>query len=203
MLINTLQTSKVTSGMISGRLVEAEETEQNINERARRTARRRPRIHPLLRHRRLGPHRSHVPVLPQFLHAHVQRLHRSTRASRAGRMARDLARGRRRLRRRGSDGRRTPREEAAAASSAEDSDEDSDEDDEDAKVAEALARRLDGLMRYTTRFMFENVCRGLFEEHKLLYSFLLCTASFAPANPSSPRSGTSSSAARRSLRRPG
>ena len=32
MLINTLQTSKVTSGMISGRLVEAEETEQNINE---------------------------------------------------------------------------------------------------------------------------------------------------------------------------
>ena len=31
-------------------------------------------------------------------------------------------------------------------------------------------------MRYTTRFMFENVCRGLFEEHKLLYSFLLCTS---------------------------
>ena len=42
-------------------------------------------------------------------------------------------------------------------------------------------------MRYTTRFMFENVCRGLFEEHKLLYSFLLCTSILRAAEHIEPK----------------
>lgn len=36
--------------------------------------------------------------------------------------------------------------------------------------------RLGLLSDFVTRFIFDNVSRGLFEEHKLLYSFLLCTS---------------------------
>ena len=176
-LINTLQTSKVTSGMISGRLVEAEETEQNINETREtyRTAAVRGSIlyFVIADLARIGP--MYQYSLSFFMRMFNDCIDNSRElpgrkdGERSGEGSGDGSDA-------GDPDGEDSAEEAAAASSAEDSDEDSDEDDEDAKVAEALARRLDGLMRYTTRFMFENVCRGLFEEHKLLYSFLLCTS---------------------------
>ncbi|WIA13579.1 hypothetical protein OEZ85_007146 [Tetradesmus obliquus] len=39
-----------------------------------------------------------------------------------------------------------------------------------------VAVRLQLLSEYATSFVFKNVSRGLFEEHKLLFSFLLCTS---------------------------
>eukprot|EP00879_Flechtneria_rotunda_P011225 GHRR01011724.1.p1 GENE.GHRR01011724.1~~GHRR01011724.1.p1 ORF type:complete len:1363 (+),score=486.85 GHRR01011724.1:1838-5926(+) len=39
-----------------------------------------------------------------------------------------------------------------------------------------LATRLKLLSDFTTSFVFRNVSRGLFEEHKLLFSFLMCTS---------------------------
>jgi dynein heavy chain len=38
-----------------------------------------------------------------------------------------------------------------------------------------LSTRLEILMSYITDFMYKNVCRGLFERHKLIFSFLICT----------------------------
>jgi dynein heavy chain len=38
-----------------------------------------------------------------------------------------------------------------------------------------LATRLDILINFITDFMYKNVCRGLFEKHKLVFSFLICT----------------------------
>ena len=38
-----------------------------------------------------------------------------------------------------------------------------------------LQTRLDILIAYITDFMYKNVCRGLFERHKLIFSFLICT----------------------------
>jgi len=42
--------------------------------------------------------------------------------------------------------------------------------------ADELADRLQILMDYTTDFMYQTVCRGLFEAHKGIFSFLICTA---------------------------
>lgn len=39
-----------------------------------------------------------------------------------------------------------------------------------------LAVRLDTLTKYITEFMYGNVSRGLFEEHKMIFSFLICTS---------------------------
>lgn len=39
-----------------------------------------------------------------------------------------------------------------------------------------LTERLASLMNYTTEFIFSTVCRGLFEKHKLIFSFLICTS---------------------------
>jgi hypothetical protein len=36
--------------------------------------------------------------------------------------------------------------------------------------------RLSNLMTYITDFMYKNVCRGLFERHKLIFSFLITTS---------------------------
>jgi len=38
-----------------------------------------------------------------------------------------------------------------------------------------LDTRLGILIAYITDFMYKNVCRGLFERHKLIFSFLICT----------------------------
>ncbi|EFJ52606.1 dynein heavy chain 7 [Volvox carteri f. nagariensis] len=42
--------------------------------------------------------------------------------------------------------------------------------------ADDVPTRLQLLSDFVTRFIYNNVSRGLFEEHKLLYSFLLCTS---------------------------
>ncbi|KAL2609519.1 hypothetical protein R1flu_028092 [Riccia fluitans] len=42
--------------------------------------------------------------------------------------------------------------------------------------SEVLDDRLQILIRYTTEFLYMSVSRGLFEEHKLTFSFLICTS---------------------------
>ena len=42
--------------------------------------------------------------------------------------------------------------------------------------AEELADRIQVLLSAITKSLYVNICRGLFEEHKLLYSFLICTS---------------------------
>ncbi len=42
--------------------------------------------------------------------------------------------------------------------------------------ADDVPTRLGLLSTFVTRFIFNNVSRGLFEEHKLLYSFLVTTS---------------------------
>lgn len=42
--------------------------------------------------------------------------------------------------------------------------------------ADDVPTRLVLLSDFVTRFIFNNVSRGLFEEHKLLYSFLVVTS---------------------------
>jgi dynein heavy chain len=42
--------------------------------------------------------------------------------------------------------------------------------------ADDVPTRLSLLSNFVTRFIFDNVSRGLFEEHKLLYSFLVATS---------------------------
>jgi len=41
-----------------------------------------------------------------------------------------------------------------------------------------LNERLQIIMEYVTKFMYANVCRGLFSRHKLIYSFLIFTSIF-------------------------
>jgi dynein heavy chain, axonemal len=42
-------------------------------------------------------------------------------------------------------------------------------------AAEQLNERIDNLNEYHTYAVYENVCRGLFERHKLLFLFQICT----------------------------
>merc|ERR1711881_808836 len=39
-----------------------------------------------------------------------------------------------------------------------------------------LATRLQTVIDYVTYFVYLTVCRGLFERHRLIYSFLICTS---------------------------
>jgi dynein heavy chain len=45
---------------------------------------------------------------------------------------------------------------------------------DESEKAEDIDTRLSNLMSYLTQFVYTNVCRGLFEEHKLIFSFLIC-----------------------------
>eukprot|EP00958_Prasinococcus_capsulatus_P007761 scaffold712_cov404-Prasinococcus_capsulatus_cf.AAC.19 len=47
---------------------------------------------------------------------------------------------------------------------------------ESSQKSEILEERLDILKNYITEFVYQVVGRGLFEEHKITYSFLLCTS---------------------------
>lgn len=42
-------------------------------------------------------------------------------------------------------------------------------------AAEQLNERIENLNDFHTYVVYENVCRGLFERHKLLFSFQICT----------------------------
>ena len=45
---------------------------------------------------------------------------------------------------------------------------------DDSEKSSDLETRLNNLMSYMTANVYSNVCRGLFEEHKLMFSFLIC-----------------------------
>lgn len=47
---------------------------------------------------------------------------------------------------------------------------------DESEKADDVEKRLDNLMSYTTRFMYLMVCRGLFEAHKTIFSFLICSS---------------------------
>lgn len=47
---------------------------------------------------------------------------------------------------------------------------------ENSEKADDVERRLELLSSFITEFTFNNVSRGLFEEHKLLYAFLVATS---------------------------
>ena len=47
---------------------------------------------------------------------------------------------------------------------------------EESEKDEDLNARLELIMAFVTKFMYSNVCRGLFSRHKLIYSFLICTS---------------------------
>eukprot|EP00898_Chlorokybus_atmophyticus_P006606 jgi/Chlat1/6947/Chrsp52S06617 len=55
-----------------------------------------------------------------------------------------------------------------------------------APPADALEQRLKVLSDYATQQIYINVCRGLFEEHKPLFSFLLCTSILRDAGTIAP-----------------
>jgi len=122
-LINTLNNSKVTSGMIQGRVKEAEVTEREINEareKYRAVASQGSIIYFVIADLAL------VGPMYQFSLPYFARLFNSCL--------------------------------------------------ETCEKSDDLPTRLKLLNAFIMDFMFVMVCRGLFEEHKLLFSFLLCTS---------------------------
>ena len=177
-LINTLQNSKITSGQIGTRLEEAEETEFNINKT--RETYRTAAVRGSILYFVIADLALIGPMYQYSLNFFMRMFNNCIDNSREGASKKGLSKedgGEGSDTENGSDaGDAAAPSEAASAENDDGSDSDADSDDEDAKLSAVLTKRLDSLMEYTTRFMFENVCRGLFEEHKLLYSFLLCTS---------------------------
>ncbi|DAZ98018.1 TPA: hypothetical protein N0F65_004508 [Lagenidium giganteum] len=58
---------------------------------------------------------------------------------------------------------------------------------DEAPKADTLAKRLVNLINYQTRYIYVNICRGLFEVHKVLYSMLICCKIMLHAGKISPR----------------
>ena len=175
-LITTLHTSKITSAMIAGRLEEAETTEMQIN--TTRETYRAAAVRGSILYFVIADLALIGPMYQYSLNFFMRMFNDcivNSRASEENSAEKSND---------GSDDASV--DDADVSENSEDnSDNDSnansddESDDEDVKAEQlqrALLDRLETLMQYTTRFMFENVCRGLFEEHKLLYSFLLCTS---------------------------
>ena len=47
---------------------------------------------------------------------------------------------------------------------------------DESEKSDVLQERLTAIIEYATEYIYVNVCRGLFEAHKLIYSFLVCGA---------------------------
>lgn len=47
---------------------------------------------------------------------------------------------------------------------------------ENAQANAEQAIRIENILDSITKIMFTDICRGLFESHKKIYSFLICTA---------------------------
>lgn len=45
---------------------------------------------------------------------------------------------------------------------------------EDSEKSDSLERRLHTIIEYSTVVIYENICRGLFEKDKILFSSLIC-----------------------------
>lgn len=43
------------------------------------------------------------------------------------------------------------------------------------RVLETVEMRIENINEYFTFSLYSNVCRSLFEKHKLMFAFLLCT----------------------------
>ena len=122
-LINTLNNSKLTSGMIQGRVKEAEQTEKSINEARenyRPAATRGSIIYFVI------ADLANISPMYQYSLTYFTRLFNSCI--------------------------------------------------DDSTKSDEVQIRINLLCEHTTEFMYKNVCRGLFEAHKLLFSFLLCSA---------------------------
>lgn len=53
----------------------------------------------------------------------------------------------------------------------------------DAEDDAVIQRRLELILDYLTRTTYSNICRGLFERHKLLFSFTMCSKVRCAASP--------------------
>ena len=123
MLINTLNNSKLTSGVISKRVAEAEVTEKEINEARegyRVVANRGSILYFVIANLALIGH------MYQYSLSYFARLFNYCI--------------------------------------------------DEAEKSNDLETRLTSLNDFITLFMYNNVCRGLFEEHKLMFSFMMCTS---------------------------
>lgn len=47
---------------------------------------------------------------------------------------------------------------------------------ENSTPSNILEERINSIMDSITKLMFTDICRGLFESHKKIYSFLICTS---------------------------
>jgi dynein heavy chain len=47
---------------------------------------------------------------------------------------------------------------------------------ESSQPAKEIEQRIENICDSITKLMFTDICRGLFESHKKIYSFLICTA---------------------------
>lgn len=123
MLINTLNNSKLTSGVIAGRVQEAEHTEKSINEARehyRSAATRGSVLYFVIADLAI------ISPMYQYSLTYFKKLFNYCI--------------------------------------------------EASEKATEVPERLELLSNFTTNFIFTNVQRGLFEQHKLLFSFLLATS---------------------------
>ena len=222
-LISTLHTSKITSAMIAGRLEEAETTETQIN--TTRETYRAAAVRGSILYFVIADLALIGPMYQYSLNFFMRMFNECVVNSRVGGGG-ETSDADGAKKRDGSDVDESENETSETKNSDDNESGDESSDDEDVKqekLAKALTQRLETLMEYTTRFMFKNVCRGLFEvsisqsphsasliaHTRLTLSFLslrstscctrfCCARRFcAPRNQSSRKSGARFYAARR------